>query len=538
MADQLGGTTRRVRNVLFIMADQLRADYLSCYGHRALRTPNLDALAAMGTRFTRAYCQAPVCGPSRMSFYTGRYTLSHGATWNFVQLPVGERTLGDYLRPLGVRTAVVGKTHHRADLEGIARLGLSPDTGTGALLAQGGFEPYWRDDGLHPDHKVKPDLEYNVFLRSRGYDGFNPWHEWANSGQDENGELASGWYMRNAHRPTRLPEEFTETPFATNKAIEFIREQGEQPWCLHLSYIKPHWPYIAPAPYHDMFGPDDFQAPIRADSERSEQAGGRARDINPILAGFQQHPESLAFSDDRLRENMLPAYMGLVKQIDDHVGRLMRFLKESGRLEDTMIVFTADHGDFLGDHWQGEKEFMYEPSVRLPMIVYDPDPAAPRGEVRDDLIEAVDLVPTFIDAIGGEVATHVIEGRSLLGLLRGGKAPQRDAVFAEMDYSIYPTARRLGIGQHDARMVMARSERYKLVHVCKGVAPLLWDLQEDPHELVDLGRDPGYAGIVDAHYAMIFDWMIHRRNRIAISDADIAARPSPADAGGVIIGKW
>src|SRR6195952_2405871 len=101
----------RIRNVLFLMCDQLRADYLSCYGAARPQTPNIDRLAARGTRFTRAYVQSPVCGPSRMSFYTGRYVFSHGATWNFVPLPVGERTIGDYLRPLGLRVAVVGKTH-------------------------------------------------------------------------------------------------------------------------------------------------------------------------------------------------------------------------------------------------------------------------------------------------------------------------------------------------------------------------------------------------------------------------------------------
>src|SRR5688572_8664616 len=108
-----------VRNVLFIMCDQLRADYLSCYGAKHLSTPNIDALAARGTRFDRAFVAAPVCGPSRMSYYTGRYTFSHGATWNFVPLPVGERTLGDFLAPAGIRTAVVGKTHHEPDREGM-----------------------------------------------------------------------------------------------------------------------------------------------------------------------------------------------------------------------------------------------------------------------------------------------------------------------------------------------------------------------------------------------------------------------------------
>jgi len=113
-----------VRNVLFVMCDQLRADYLGCYGHPTLRTPHIDALAARGVRFARAYCPAPICGPSRMSFYTGRSMTSHGSTWNNVPLSAAEWTLGDYLRPLGLRVGLVGKTHVKADDEGLRRLGV------------------------------------------------------------------------------------------------------------------------------------------------------------------------------------------------------------------------------------------------------------------------------------------------------------------------------------------------------------------------------------------------------------------------------
>ena len=120
-----------VRNFLFIMCDQLRADYLSCNGHPTLQTPHIDALAARGVNFTRAYCQSPVCGPSRMSFYTGRYMFTHGATWNNVPLSVGEWTMGDYLRQRDVRTVLVGKTHMRADDEGLARLNIAPDSSLG-----------------------------------------------------------------------------------------------------------------------------------------------------------------------------------------------------------------------------------------------------------------------------------------------------------------------------------------------------------------------------------------------------------------------
>jgi arylsulfatase A-like enzyme len=128
-----------IKNILFIMADQLRWDYLSCYGHPHLKTPNIDRLAAKGVRFDRAYVQSPVCGPSRASYYTGRTVFSHGATWNQVPLPIGELTIGDYLRPLGMTTAVVGKTHMTADIEGMARLGLNKTTDIGCLVSQPGF---------------------------------------------------------------------------------------------------------------------------------------------------------------------------------------------------------------------------------------------------------------------------------------------------------------------------------------------------------------------------------------------------------------
>src|SRR5574337_316068 len=133
--------TRSVKNVLFIMCDQLRADHLSCFGHPALKTPNLDALARKGMIFDRAYVQSPVCGPSRMSYYTGRYVHAHGASWNFVPLKAGEMTIGDHLRPLGVRSVLVGQTHMRADLAGMSRLGIDPNSMIGVRIAECGFDP-------------------------------------------------------------------------------------------------------------------------------------------------------------------------------------------------------------------------------------------------------------------------------------------------------------------------------------------------------------------------------------------------------------
>src|SRR6185295_14626233 len=305
--------SRRTKNILFIMCDQLRWDYLSCYGHPKLDTPNIDALAARGVRFTRAYVQSPICGASRMSFYTGRYVQSHGAAWNGYPLKVGEMTLGDYLRPLGIDTVLAGKTHMRADREGMERLGIDPGSIIGVRVAECGFDPYERDDGLHaagPDGRYDPQVpRYNTYLNDKGYAGDNPWHDWANAAQGEGNRLASGWAMRHARKAARVQEEDSETPYMTRRAMDFITEAGARPWCLHLSYIKPHWPYIAPAPYNAMFTAAYVLPAVRSEEEQ--------RDPHPLLAEFMDQRVSRTFAREEVRREVIPVYMGLIKQIDD-----------------------------------------------------------------------------------------------------------------------------------------------------------------------------------------------------------------------------
>ena len=523
-----------VNNILFVMADQLRADYLSCYGHPRLGTPNIDALAARGVRFSRAYVQAPVCGPSRMSFYTGRYMSSHGSTYNGVPLRVGEMTIGDHLRPLGFRVALVGKTHMAADMAGFKRLGIRPDSIEGVFAAECGFEPVERDDGLWPDGAVPPDLRYNEYLRAHGYSGNNPWHDYANAASGPDGERKSGWLMRYAREPARVKEEDSETAYMTDRAMEFIARAGTQRWCLHLSYIKPHWPYIAPAPYHDLYDADDVIPPNRSEEEK--------RDPHPVYAAYMRHEESVNFARDEVRTTVIPTYMGLIKQIDDHLGRLWRFLHERGLFERTMIVVTSDHGDYLGDHWLGEKELFHEESARIPLIVYDPDSAADRtrGSVDHRLIEAIDLAPTFIETAGGTVPGHVLEGRSLLPALRnqpGDHRPARDAVFSECDFSFRAARRELGVSPSEARAYMVRTERWKYVFY-EAFRPQLFDLVEDPNERCDLGADPRFESVCREHEERLFAWARHRRSRVTLSDAEIDKRTNTHKERGVLFGVW
>ncbi len=529
--------TRRTKNILFIMCDQLRWDYLSCYGHKRLATPHIDALAARGVRFTRAYVQSPVCGASRMSFYTGRYVQSHGTSWNGVPLKVGELTLGDYLRPLGLEAVLVGKTHMRADREGMERLGIDPSSIIGVRVAECGFDPYERDDGLHavgPDGRYDPQLpRYNRYLNDKGYAGDNPWHDWANAAQGEGNRLASGWAMRHARKPARVREEDSETPYMTERAMAFMHEAGDRPWCLHLSYIKPHWPYIAPAPYNAMFGPDDVQPAVRSEEEH--------RDAHPVFAEFMDLRVSRSFAREEVRREVIPVYMGLIKQIDDQLGRLFAFMGERGLLDTTMVVFTSDHGDYLGDHWMGEKDLFHEPSVKVPLIVFDPSPAADtgRGTVCDELVEAIDLAPTFLEAVGGDPAaqSHRLEGRSLLPLLRGERPTWRRFAVSEYDYAMLPVAAKLGRDPRDARLFMIADRRWKLVHAL-GFRPMLYDLETDPDELRDLGADPAFEGERRRLMAALEAWGLRMSQRTTLSEQQVRERRGKSQRRGILIGVW
>jgi arylsulfatase A-like enzyme len=524
------------RNVLFIMADQLRWDYLSCAAPDRVATPNIDALAARGVRFDRAYVQSPICGPSRMSTYTGTYMRTHGATWNDVPLRVDEWTLGDYLRPLGVRTQLVGKTHMRADIAALERLGVDPQSAAGKLLIECGFEAFERDDGLYPEAPGVPAsrfaaVRYNQYLNAHGYDGVNPWHTWANSWEDRDGTVHSGWFLDAASKPARVAAEHSETPYMTRRAIECIEQSAGAPWCIHLSFIKPHWPYIAPAPYHALYGADDVPPPVRSEAER--------RTPHAVFAAFQQLRYSRAFSREDVRRAVIPAYMGLIRQIDDELGKLFAYLDAHGLRESTMIVFTSDHGDYLGDHWLGEKEFFHEPSVRVPLIVLDPRPEADatRGTVSTALVEAIDLVPTFVEFAGGEPAYHRLQGQSLMPLLHGSTpAGRRTAAFSEFDYAYSNVRTQLRSTADRSTMQMVVTDRWKLMRF-DDHPPMAFDLANDPDELHDLGTDGGAATAIAELEDRLDDWA-ERIRRPTESIATLQRRSDTQTQRGILLGFW
>lgn len=517
-----------IRNVLFIMADQLRADHLACYGHPYIRTPNIDALAKRGVRFARAFVNSGVCGPSRMSFYTGRYPSTHGATWNRVPLSVGEVTMGEYLRQANRRLVLAGKTHVMPDHAGLQRLNLDGGSELGRLLESGGFEEIDRYDG---HHEPGEESGYPAYLRRHGYDSDDPWTDYVISAKGPDGQPVSGWYMRNAGYPSLVAEPHSETAYMTNQAIEFMQKRGDEPWVMHLSYVKPHWPYIAPAPYHAMYTPEQC-LPLRRCEEEKANA-------HPVLQAYRQQEECMNFATEECPRLVRPTYQGLITQLDDHLGRLFDHMEASGLMQNTLIIFTADHGDFLGDHWLGEKEQFFDAAQHIPLIVYDPTAAADatRGTADSRFVESVDILPTVLESLGLPLAGHRLEGHSLLPALRGEGGHTRDAVVSELDYS-YRLARLLcNKSPENARAWSLRTDDWLYVY-WQDEPEQLFDLRADPDQFHDLGRDAGTEAVRLQFRERLLDWFSRLKRRTTVSLEQVEKGTNAYKKAGVFFGQW
>ena len=247
------------------------------------------------------------------------------------------------------------------------------------------------------------------------------------------------------------------------------------------------------------------------------------------------------FQRDETIATVRPTYQGLITQVDDHLGRVWEEMERLGRWQDTLVIFTADHGDYLGDHWLGEKELFHDCVQRVPCLLYDPTPAADatRGTTDPRLVEAIDCVPTILEALGADPARHVVEGRSLLPLARGEAVEDwREAAFSELDWTFRGARRRLGhpTGQHMAWMV--RTARWKYVHWTGGYRPQLFDLQQDPQEFHDLGADGTLVGVRDAMRHRLFGWFTRLKSRTTITWEEAEQRTDSHKKAGVFLGEW
>lgn len=438
-------------NILLLCTDQQRFDAVGAYGNAHIDTPHLDRLAADGVLFENCYVQSPVCGPSRASLMTGRYVPSHGLYANGVDLPGHERLFTRDLADAGYDCGLVGKLH----------LGAS---------AGGRHEPR-SDDGLRVfrwAHDPYPGSSENAY------------HRWLRARYPELHEEA---LQRGGSGFDAIPTQAHYSHWIGDETIDFLRSDrvAEAPFFFTANFFDPHHGFGAPQEYVDRYGIEDLPDPVTFDDELETKPPIQAEASKASYAGAARGYAD--YSAAELAE-VRRAYYAMVSLVDDEVGRILTALDEAGLAENTIVMFTSDHGEMLGDHQLMLKgPFMYDCAVKVPLIVRWPGVAQP-GSRRRELVQWVDLAPTFLEAAGLPVPSAV-QGESLVPLLRGVDVPWRQWALCHYRNSGNPYS-------EPAHVTMLRLDRYKLVVHHGSPASSrertgeLYDLEADPQELMNL----------------------------------------------------
>jgi choline-sulfatase len=461
-------------HILFIMADQFRADCIGAEGNRIIRTPHLDRLAGEGVLFRCAYTAAPSCTPARAGLLTGLSPWHHG------MLGAGEvadrypNEMPRMLREAGYYTAGIGKMH-------------------------------WHPQrNMHGFHEVLLDESGRV--ESPGF--VSDYRQWFRSqAPDLNADATGiGWNEYDA-KPYTLPERLHPTHWTGETAVQFLRQyRREEPLFLKVSFARPHSPYDPPPRFFDMYADVDLpRASVGAWAERHAQRG------KPLPRDTWQGD----LGEAQVRRSR-QGYYGSVSFIDEEIGRLLETLAERGWLENTLVLFTADHGDMLGDHHLWRKTYAYEGAARIPMLVRWPEAlaGAKRGQVLRQPVELRDVLPTLLDAAGVRVQEGRFDGRSLLDLVRGRTDGWRP--FIDMEHDVCYARENHWNALTDGRF------KY-IFHAIDGEQQL-FDLQDDPGEQRDLAKEP-------EHQATLRQWRgrmvahLSERGPPFVVGGDLAPRP-------------
>jgi arylsulfatase A-like enzyme len=475
------------KNILLIVVDQWRADFVPHLGASFLRTPNLDRLCREGVTFRNHVTNAVPCGPARASLLTGLYLMNHRAVQNTVPLDARHTNLAKQLRLLGYDPALIGYTT------------TTPDPRT-----SGPRDPRFTTlgdlmDGFRSVGAFEPNMDgYFGWLAHQGYH-LPPRREdiWLPEGEDAVPGVTD--------RPCRIPSALSDSTFFTERALTYLKGRNGKPWFLHLGYYRPHPPFIAPAPYHKMYRPEDMPAPVRKPhwEEEAKQHPLLRHYLRDIKQGSFFHGAGGTAStlDESSIRQMRTTYAGLITEIDDCLGHVFTWLEENGQWENTMIIFTSDHGEQLGDHWLLGKIGYFDESFRIPLVIKDAGRTTRAGAIEDAFTESVDVMPTILEALGG-AAPRSSDGRSLLPLLEHMPPDSwRDMLFYEYDfrdvhYSKPETA--LGLSMDESALCVVQDARFKYVHFT-ALPPLFYDLAQDPHQFTNLADDPAYADLVKAY---------------------------------------
>ncbi|MBI1295778.1 sulfatase-like hydrolase/transferase [bacterium] len=479
-------------NILFICTDQQRFDSLGCYGNVHVQTPTIDKLAEDGVLFEQCYVQSPVCSPSRASLLTGQYVHAHGLWANGVALPDHAQIFSKALADDGYDCGLIGKWHQ-------------------AACFQGRTEPR-RDDGFrffqwaHDPTHGSPENQY---------------HRWLETEHPElYAEAIRHGTGRQGHKTVpfdTMPTEAHYSHWVAEKSIEFLEDErnDDTPFFLWVNFFDPHHPFIAPQEYLDRYDPSMLPAPVgypgELESKPEIQRQASQKSYGGHASGFTEHAAAEI-------QEIIAAYYAMMSLIDDEVARILARLQALGLDENTLVIFTSDHGEMLGDHQLLLKgPMLYEAAVRVPLILRWPG-HLPAGERRDDLVQWIDLNPTMLDAAGVDPLPGN-QAQSLLPLARGDEdASSRGWALCEYRDSGHPY-------QPPVHTTMLRTGQYKLIvnHGAPATARPregeLYDLAADPNELRNLWADPAHREVRTELQEMLLDVLVATEDRGQVREA-------------------
>lgn len=469
------------RNVLYIVIDQLRADVLSGALSGHVPTPNIDALAAAGAVFENHFAVTLPCGPSRASLHTGQYAMNHRSIRNGTPLASWHTNIALEVRRLGYEPLLFGYTDTSVDPRG--RDPNDPDLATCESVLPGFREIV--------EMRWETAEQWTAHLRSLGY-----------SVPDS----APGMNLTALYRPVDgtlggpalYRADHSDTAFLTDQTIKALSIRRGRPWFAHVTYIRPHPPLVAPDPWHRLVDPANIPLAVQNTLEHPFFEAWFSQPLKGLYWGFDGNYTTMA---TRTAQTLRAIYLGLVAEVDHHIGRLLNFLKDSGQAGETLVVLTADHGVMLGDKGLWGKESVFDPAFHVPLIVFDP--AAPRPSRISAITESIDITPTLLDWLVGSIPASM-DGKSLLPWITGewiaSDTPTdwRSAAFMEIEFGEQGHDTRFqqtfGLDAERCRAAILRDTRWKYIHFAGGVPPMLFDMQNDPLETRDLAASARYAG--------------------------------------------
>lgn len=478
-------------NVLWVCTDQQRFDTIGALGNPHIRTPNIDSLVSGGVAFERCYVQNPICTPSRASFLTGRYPRAHGVWSNGnARFPSSETLVTRLFDEAGYICGLIGKLHLTGAQRGAEH------------RADDGYSLFKWSNMPRPEDGTSFNNAYHHWLRAKGID---PWELF----QDVDALIGPG-----------VPAGLNQTDWVAESTSEFIESNKGRNWLLSVNPFAPHHPFDPSPEYLDRIDTESLPHPLFRDSDLERQEAFRSiqhqsyRSVDPRVphdrgADPQRFPDGqfvkhTGVPDRYYGKAFKAAYYAMIEQVDDAIGRIVETLKATDQFENTIIIFTSDHGEMLGDHGlllKGARFF--EGAVRVPLIFHWPQ-AYRQGLRSNALVESIDIAPTLLEASGLDIPWSM-QGRSLAGILQGSQNPDdhRDVVICEF----FDSMGRL-YTEDRTRATMTFDGRHKLISYHGHNLFELFDLENDPGEFDNLWSVPDYRGE---------RWEIYRRQNDAIA---------------------